>query len=91
MDPAVLFFDEPTSALDPIMSREVIGVINRLYLDNVTMLCVTHDLLLGKFIADRVLFLDDGMVRAEGSAEELFSNRSDPRLNAFFAQEHQGQ
>ena len=58
MDPKVLFFDEPTSALDPIMVREVVTLINRLYLDNVTILCVTHDLGLAKHISDRVVFLD---------------------------------
>jgi His/Glu/Gln/Arg/opine family amino acid ABC transporter permease subunit len=56
MDPAVLFFDEPTSALDPHMSREVVALINQLYLDNVTMLCVTHDVFLARHISDRVLF-----------------------------------
>ncbi len=88
MDPAVLFFDEPTSALDPLMSREVISVINQLYMDNITMLCVTHDMFLAKYIADQVLFLDAGVVRAEGSAEELFSGHSDPRIREFFIHEH---
>ncbi|MDD3519028.1 MAG: amino acid ABC transporter ATP-binding protein [Chromatiales bacterium] len=84
MDPAVLFFDEPTSALDPLMSREIVAVINQLYLDNVTMLCVTHDLFLAKYISDRVLFLDEGRVRAEGGADQMFSDHDDPRIRAFF-------
>jgi polar amino acid transport system ATP-binding protein len=88
MDPAVLFFDEPTSALDPLMSREVVTVINRLYLENVTMLCVTHDLFLAKYASDRVLFLDEGRVRAEGQAEEMFADRTDPHIREFFAREH---
>ncbi len=88
MDPAVLFFDEPTSALDPLMSREVIGVINKLYLDNVTMLCVTHDMFLAKSIADQVVFLDEGIVHAEGRAEELFSGHADEKIRKFFVHEH---
>jgi polar amino acid transport system ATP-binding protein len=85
MDPAVLFFDEPTSALDPLMSREVISVINQLHRDNVTMLCVTHDPVLARGIADRVMFLDEGVVRAEGSVEEIFGAHADPRIRDFFA------
>ncbi len=90
MDPAVLFFDEPTSALDPLMSREVVKIINRLYLDNVTMLCVTHDLFVARYISDRVLFLDEGLVRAEGYAEQLFDRHEDPKIRDFFAREGQG-
>ena len=88
MDPAVLFFDEPTSALDPLMSREVVSVINQLHRDNVTMLCVTHDPFLAKSIADRVMFLDEGVVRAEGTVAEIFGAHADPRIRDFFAHEH---
>ncbi|KJS08653.1 MAG: polar amino acid ABC transporter ATP-binding protein [Gammaproteobacteria bacterium BRH_c0] len=87
MDPAVLFFDEPTSALDPLMSREIINVINQLRRDNVSMLCVTHDLFLARSVGGRVLFLDQGVIHAEGDAEQLFGNHSDPRIRAFFSQE----
>jgi polar amino acid transport system ATP-binding protein len=83
MDPQVLFFDEPTSALDPIMVREVVTLINRLYLDNVTILCVTHDLGLAKHISDSVVFLDHGKVYAEDRIEELL-HRDDPVLEEFF-------
>ena len=83
MDPKVLFFDEPTSALDPIMVREVVTLINRLYLDNVTILCVTHDLNLAKHISDRVVFLHHGKVYAEDRIEELL-HRDDPVLEDFF-------
>jgi len=62
MDPAVVVFDEPTSALDPVMSREVAALINRLHDEGVTMLCVTHDLVLAQNIADAVIFLDQGRV-----------------------------
>ncbi|QKQ26449.1 amino acid ABC transporter ATP-binding protein [Candidatus Reidiella endopervernicosa] len=60
MDPAVVVLDEPTSALDPVMSREVGQLIERLNSENVTMLCVTHDLRLASAIAERVTFLDKG-------------------------------
>jgi len=84
MDPRVLFFDEPTSALDPIISREMVILINQLYLDNVTMLCVTHDLYLAKYISDRIVFLDGGKVRAEDRIENLLSGDVDPTIRAFF-------
>ena len=84
MDPKVLFFDEPTSALDPIMVREVVTLINRLYLDHVTILCVTHDLGLAKFISDRVVFLDQGKVHAEDLIENLLARGDDPVIDEFF-------
>ncbi|AUN94613.1 amino acid ABC transporter ATP-binding protein [Pseudazoarcus pumilus] len=87
MDPAVLFFDEPTSALDPLMSREIVGVIDQLCADNVTMLCVTHDVDLARAIEGNVVFLDEGMVRAEGGANALFEDHDDPRIRAFFSRD----
>jgi polar amino acid transport system ATP-binding protein len=84
MDPKVLFFDEPTSALDPIMVREVVTLINRVYLDNVTILCVTHDLSLAKYISDRVVFLDQGKVYAEDLIENLLDRKGDPVIAEFF-------
>ncbi|ARD39687.1 amino acid ABC transporter ATP-binding protein [Edwardsiella ictaluri] len=70
MDPEILIFDEPTSALDPIMTREVASLINRLH-GGVTLVCVTHDVLLAEQISDKVTFLDKGMVRAQGSIQAL--------------------
>jgi polar amino acid transport system ATP-binding protein len=87
MDPKVLFFDEPTSALDPIMVREVVTLINRLFLDNVTILCVTHDLALARYISDRVVFLDHGKVYAEDRVENLLDRESDPVIGEFFGGE----
>ena len=87
MDPKVLFFDEPTSALDPIMVREVVTLINRLYLDNVTILCVTHDLNLARHISDQVVFLDQGKVYAEDLIEHLLARDSDPVIDEFFGGE----
>jgi polar amino acid transport system ATP-binding protein len=73
MDPAVIFLDEPTSALDPQMTREV-----------VTMLCVTHDAFLAKYISDSIVFMDEGAVAAEDIAERLFYDHPDPRVRQFF-------
>jgi polar amino acid transport system ATP-binding protein len=84
MDPKVLFFDEPTSALDPIMVREVVTLINRLYLDGVTILCVTHDLALAKYVSDRVIFLEQGRVFAEDLIENLLDRDGDPVIDQFF-------
>lgn len=84
MDPAVLLLDEPTSALDPVMSRDVCDLINRLHGNGITMLCVTHNLGLARGIADRVLFLDKGLIRADERIDVLANDHSDPELQAFF-------
>ncbi|MDB4348260.1 amino acid ABC transporter ATP-binding protein [Halioglobus sp.] len=84
MNPAVIVFDEPTSALDPIMSREVGALIQTLNTDNVTILCVTHDLELGQYLSNEVTFLDQGRVVAEASFEYLSSGHSDARVRDFF-------
>jgi polar amino acid transport system ATP-binding protein len=84
MDPAVLLLDEPTSALDPVMSRDVCDLINHLHHNGITMLCVTHDLGLASGIADRVLFLDKGVIRADERIDVLANDHSDPELQAFF-------
>jgi polar amino acid transport system ATP-binding protein len=87
MDPAVVLFDEPTSALDPLMSREVASVIQMLHRDKVTMLCVTHDLNLASEIAERVVFLDQGVVRAEDTIDRLSTQHDDARVREFFRRE----
>jgi polar amino acid transport system ATP-binding protein len=84
MDPAVVVLDEPTSALDPVMSREVATLIQRLHGEGVTMLCVTHDLLLASHISDQVAFLDQGVIRAEDSVEHLSRHHPDLEIRAFF-------
>lgn len=90
MDPAVLFFDEPTSALDPVMSREVVALINRLRYEGVTMLCVTHDVFLARYVTAQVIFMDEGEIRAEGSPEHLFEGHDDPRIRDFFGTQGMG-
>lgn len=84
MNPAVIVFDEPTSALDPIMSREVGELIQTLNTDNVTILCVTHDLELGQYLSNEVTFLDQGRVVTEASFEYLSSGHPDARVRDFF-------
>jgi len=86
MDPAVLVLDEPTSALDPVLSRDVADLINRLHGDGITMICVTHDLSLARNIADTVMFLDRGVIRADDSIEVL-SQHPDPDIRSFFGAE----
>ena len=86
MDPAVLVLDEPTSALDPVMSRDVADLINRLHGEGITMICVTHDLNLARNIADTVMFLDRGVIRADDRIDAL-SKHADPEINAFFGAE----
>ena len=87
MDPAVVLFDEPTSALDPVMVREVAELLNRLRREEVTMLVVTHDLALARMISERVVYLEQGIVRAEDNIDELASMHSDPAVRAFFGAE----
>lgn len=80
MEPRLVLFDEPTSALDPIRAREVVTMINQLHRSGVTILCVTHDISLARGIADRIVFLNGGSVRAEDSFQGLLeSNLEDVR------------
>lgn len=84
MDPDVIVFDEPTSALDPIMTREVAFLINQLRNQKVTILCVTHDVALASQISDKVVFLSQGKVMAEGSLEYLSKTHPNPLIRDFF-------
>ncbi len=84
MDPEVILFDEPTSALDPIMCREVASLINKLLEDNVTLLCVTHDLVLARQLSDKVAFLDHGEIKAEDTFDHLCNHHPDQQIRSFF-------
>ncbi|NCD34954.1 MAG: amino acid ABC transporter ATP-binding protein [Spartobacteria bacterium] len=84
MDPKVILFDEPTSALDPELSREVSVIINKLFLDDVTMLCVTHDPHFAKFVCDRIIFIDHGVILTEQLPELLYQQTEDQRIRNFF-------
>ena len=84
MDPKLILFDEPTSALDPELSRDVSVIINKLYLEDVTMLCVTHDAHFAKYVCDKILFLDQGAILVEQLPETLYAQTKDERIRRFF-------
>lgn len=79
----IILFDEPTSALDPEMIQEVLDVMIGLAKDNITMICVTHEMNFARQVADRVLFMDDGQILEEGSPEHFFTNPQNPRCQDF--------
>lgn len=83
MQPDVMLFDEPTSALDPEMVGEVLDVMKALANDGMTMAVVTHEMGFAREVADRVLFIDQGIIMEEGTPEEVFSNPKSPRLKDF--------
>ena len=85
MDPEVMLFDEPTSALDPEMVGEVLNVIKDLAKSGMTMAIVTHEMGFAREVADRVIFIDDGVITEEGAPEEIFSNPKSPRLRDFLS------
>jgi polar amino acid transport system ATP-binding protein len=82
LEPKVLFFDEPTSALDPELTGEVLKVIRDLAALHMTMIIVTHEMNFARDVSDRMIFMENGVIRAEGSPEELF-NSDDERLKSF--------
>ena len=83
MDSKILVFDEPPSALDPVKTRSVAQLINKLRDENITLICVTHDVLLAEQISDNIIFLDHGVIKADGSIASLKRN-SDPAIREFF-------
>ena len=85
MDPEVMLFDEPTSALDPEMVGEVLTVIKDLAASGMTMAVVTHEMGFAREVADRILFIDEGVIAEEGTPEEIFTNPKCPRLKDFLS------
>ena len=85
MDPEVMLFDEPTSALDPEMVGEVLEVMKNLAKKGMTMIVVTHEMGFAREVSNRVLFMDEGVIREENTPEELFSNPQSERLKTFLA------
>ncbi len=83
MNPKVMLFDEPTSALDPEMVGEVLDVMKELAKEGMTMVCVTHEMGFAKEVADRILFVCDGVIAEQGSPEEIFNSPKHPRLQQF--------
>ena len=85
MEPEVLLFDEPTSALDPEMVGEVLNVMTELAKSGMTMIVVTHEMGFAKEVANRVIFMNDGVIKEENSPEEFFGNPKDERLKEFLS------
>ena len=83
MNPDIMLFDEPTSALDPEMVGEVLAVMKQLAKDGMTMVVVTHEMGFAREVADRVLFMDEGVILEEGTPAEIFSNPKHPRTIDF--------
>ncbi len=85
MNPGIMLFDEATSALDPEMVGEVLQVIRDLAAEGMTMVVVTHEMGFAREVADRVIFMDGGVICEEGSPEAVFSHAEQPRLQEFLA------
>ena len=85
MNPEVILFDEPTSALDPEMVNEVLKIMKDLAKSGMTMIVVTHELNFAREVANRVLFFADGIIKEDGTPEEIFDNPKDQRLKDFLA------
>ena len=83
MKPDIMLFDEPTSALDPEMVGEVLAVMKELAHDGMTMVVVTHEMGFAREVADRILFMDDGLILEEGTPEDIFENPKNPRMIEF--------
>ena len=85
MQPEAILFDEPTSALDPEMVGEVLKIMKDLAKSGMTMIVVTHEMSFAREVANRVLFFADGIVKEDGSPEEIFDNPKDVRLKEFLS------
>ena len=85
MNPDVMLFDEPTSALDPEMVGEVLDVMKELAKEGMTMVVVTHEMGFAKEVANRVLFMDDGIIMEEGTPTDIFENPQCERLKTFLS------
>lgn len=83
MNPDVMLFDEPTSALDPEMVGEVLAVMNNLAHEGMTMVLVTHEMGFAKEVADRVIFMDAGIIQEEGTPEDIFNQPKNSRTQDF--------
>ncbi|HPP68868.1 MAG TPA: hypothetical protein PLU77_07300, partial [Clostridiales bacterium] len=85
MEPEVMLFDEPTSALDPEMVGEVLKVMRDLAESGLTMLIVTHEMGFARDVADRVVFMDKGVIAEEGPPEQIFNNPKQERTREFLS------
>lgn len=85
MNPSVMLFDEPTSALDPELVGEVLSVMKTLAQEGMTMVIVTHEMGFAREVADRVIFIDQGIIQEQGSPQQLFASPENPRTAAFLS------
>ena len=85
MNPQILFFDEPTSALDPEITAGILKVLKDLAAEKMTMVIVTHEIDFARKVADRVIFMDGGVIVEQGSAEEVIGNPQNERTKAFLS------
>ena len=85
MNPDVILFDEPTSALDPEMVGEVLEVMRELAKEGMTMVVVTHEMGFAYEVADRVIFMDGGVIGEEGTPQEIFDNTKEDRTKDFLS------
>jgi ABC-type polar amino acid transport system ATPase subunit len=85
MNPKLMLFDEPTSALDPEMIKEVLDVMRDLARDGMTMMVVTHEMGLAPEVADRGVFMDDGLIIEESAPESFFSRPQEARTQQFLS------
>jgi polar amino acid transport system ATP-binding protein len=86
MDPKIMLFDEPTSALDPEMIGEVLDVMKKLALEGMTMVVVTHEMGFAREVADRVIFMDYGVILEEGTPNQMFNHPTHDRTKQFLSQ-----
>lgn len=85
MHPEIILFDEPTSALDPEMIQEVLDVMVDLSKQNITMICVTHEMGFARQVADKVIFMDDGQIIETGTPEHFFTSTENERAKSFLS------
>ena len=85
MNPKVILFDEPTSALDPEMVGEVLDLMKALAKEGMTMVIVTHEMGFAREVANRILFMDEGIIKEQGTPSEVFDNPKDARLRDFLS------
>ena len=85
MDPKVILFDEPTSALDPEMVGEVLDLMKQLAAEGMTMVIVTHEMGFAREVADKIVFIDEGIIKEQGTPDEVFNNPKDARLKEFLS------
>ena len=85
MNPDVMLFDEPTSALDPEMVGEVLDLMKQLASEGMTMVIVTHEMGFAREVADKIIFIDEGVIKEQGTPDEVFGNPKDARLKDFLS------